>query len=194
MSKICGFTDCGKAAFCKGLCPAHYQQQRAGKPLVKLQTQYHGVSEAMRLLLRCDKRGPDECWPFIGSRPKQGWHGQFTTGNRSEPAHRSAWRLFVGEIPVGVSVLHKCDNPICINPAHLFLGSQSDNMKDMWAKGRARPGVVRGEPHGMSKLSAEAVRFIRESDAPGTELAAKYGVTPTTICDVRKRRIWRHIE
>jgi hypothetical protein len=101
--------------------------------------------------------------------------------------------LFVGEIPDGKFVLHKCDNPACVNPGHLFIGTQADNVKDMWDKNRARQGINRGESHGMSKLTADDVRAIRESSASGPVLAARYDVTRTTIADIRNRKIWTHI-
>lgn len=194
MENVCSYVDCGKKKFCKGLCAAHYQQQRRGEKLKPLQLQYHGLTESVRLMLRCESREPEECWNFIGSSNKKGWHGQFhNDAGKNELAHRAAWRLFVGPIPDGMQVLHKCDNPVCLNPKHLFLGTQSDNAKDMWEKGRARPKSSLGENHGMSKLTDGAVNEIRKSTMSGIELARKYGVTPTTVCDVRKRRIWKHI-
>jgi len=195
----CGFVGCGKGAVCKGLCQAHYAQQKAGKPLKPLQVQYHGYSESKRFLMRVKAGKPSECWEWTGSRKWSGprnekWHGQWrNAAGGIELAHRAAWRLMVGPIPEGVFVLHKCDNPVCVNPAHMFLGSQSDNLKDMWAKGRANPGMSRGEKHGMSKLTAEAVREIRSSPLNGVEMAKKFSVAPTTIYDVRNRKIWNHI-
>lgn len=192
--KVCNFDGCAKQMFCKGLCAAHYQQQRAGKQLSTLQVQYHGYTEIKRFLMRVEKGGSSKCWPWTGSRLKVGWHGQWRNqAGAIEPTHRAAWRLFVGEIPDGLFVLHKCDNPICCNPGHLFLGTQSDNMKDMWAKKRARPQTRRGQDHPLAKLTDEEVLEIRESTASVVELAAKYRVTRTTITDVQRRRIWTHI-
>lgn len=190
----CGFESCSKEARVKGLCQAHYKQRKDGKPLKPLQVQYHGYSEKQRFLLRVKPAGRNECWEWTGSRIKKGWHGQWrNTQGRVELTHRAAWRLFVDVVPDGLCVLHKCDNPICVNPGHLFLGSHSDNFKDMWAKGRSRPGISRGEKHGMSKLAADAVTDIRSSTMSGVELAKKYGVAPTTIYDVRNRKIWNHL-
>jgi hypothetical protein len=196
--KLCSFEGCGKKAVCKGMCPGHYWQMRAGKPLAPLQVQYHGYSEPKRFLMRVEMRGENECWPWTGSRLKvrgAQWHGQWTPtgGNAPEMTHRAAWRLFVGPIPDGQFVLHKCDNPACVNPAHLFLGSQADNVKDMWQKNRANPRQTHGEKHWSAKLTAEIVQQIRGSHDRDADLAAKYGVARSTICDIRKRRIWKHI-
>jgi hypothetical protein len=196
--KLCSYEGCGKGSFCKGLCAAHYQQQRQGKELKPLQVQYHGFSESKRFLMRVDMRGKDECWNWTGSRNKcRGalWHGTWRPEGAEGPelTHRAAWRLFVGEIPDGLCVCHKCDNPACVNPDHLFLGSPSDNAKDMWAKSRARPTQTHGEKHWAAKLTAEIVQRIRASNERDADLAVKYGVARSTICDIRKRRIWKHV-
>lgn len=190
---ICKFEGCGKKAICHGFCAGHNRQYKSGETLRPLQVQYHGLPESIRFLKRVDKRGRDECWNWQGSR-KANWHGQWRNASGEiELAHRASWRLFVGYIPDGLSILHRCDNPICTNPAHLFLGTQTDNMMDMWAKKRGRPGVSIGQKHGMSKLTAEQVTDIRYSGLTGSELAKKHNITQTTVCDIRKRRSWNHI-
>lgn len=80
-----------------------------------------------------------DCQEFRGCRIKKGY-GQVNMNGRTVYAHRLAYALHYGEDPTGKCVLHKCDNPPCVNPDHLFLGTQADNVRDMWAKGRARPG------------------------------------------------------
>lgn len=95
---------------------------------------------ADRFWARVEKRGPDECWPWTGYRDAKGY-GQIALNRRTaEGAHRVSWALARGEIPDGIHVLHRCDNPPCCNPAHLFLGTHADNMWDMKAKGRASGG------------------------------------------------------
>lgn len=76
-----------------------------------------------------------ECWEWTGTRPSNRY-GQIVAHGKKTPAHRVAWMLYRGPIPEGMYVLHKCDNMGCVNPAHLFLGTLSDNMQDMVAKGR----------------------------------------------------------
>lgn len=190
---MCAFDGCGRPIAYKGLCSAHYNQQVRGETLRPVQIQHHGLSEYERLLKWTQVGGPDDCWNWLGSR-KSGWHGQWrNAAGQIELTHRAAWRLMRGPIPSGMFVLHRCDNPSCMNPTHLFLGSQSDNCKDMWNKGRARPKQLKGEQHGNSKLTAELVRDIRSSKESGSEIARRLSLSATTICDIRKRRTWKHL-
>ena len=190
----CSFEGCTRTA--RGeYCRAHYQQKMKGKVLKPIQVQYHGLTEEARFLKRVIVGNQSECWPWTGSVMKIGWHGQWRNADgKIEPTHRAAWRLFKSQIPQGSHVLHRCDNPICVNPNHLFLGSQADNARDMWTKGRAKPGVSLGERHGMSKVTESMVREIRTSSESGVSLSRRLGITPTTVCDIRKRRTWDHIK
>lgn len=190
----CSFSGCVKPDAHLGLCSAHYQQQRQGKALKPLQIQYHGLTEYQRFLKRVDVKGQNDCWLWTGARLRVKWHGQWR-GPKGvpEPTHRAAWRLWRSEIPQGMHVLHRCDNPICVNPAHLWLGTASDNMRDMWSKGRARPKTNIGEAHWATKVTESLVRDIRSSQESGVEIARRLGITPTTVCDIRKRRSWKHI-
>jgi HNH endonuclease len=106
-------------------------------------------------------------------------------------AHRYMWLRAFGEIPKGLCVLHKCDNPPCINPKHLFLGTQLDNIEDMVVKRRQR--APRGVAHHECKLTPVKVHAIRRSTKSLTQLALQYEVSRATICGIRQRRKWRHI-
>jgi HNH endonuclease len=132
------------------------------------------------------------CQAFIGCWDKLGYGTIAITKFRREKAHRAAFEFNVGRFPRELDVLHRCDVRCCINPAHLFLGTAQDNTNDMIAKGRARP--VRGEQHGNAKITDDLVRMIRVSSEPSTTLALRIGVSRTTIKDVRKRRIWKHVD
>jgi hypothetical protein len=192
--KVCSFEGCGGKVRNHGLCNRHNMQRLAGLELRPIQTQYHGLTEEQRFLKWVAVKSANECWEWLGSLNQEGWHGQWRSKDgRIELTHRASWRLFKSEIPGGLFVLHRCDNPKCVNPTHLFLGNQTDNMADMYRKGRDRQGVSKGEEHGMSKLTSDAVLEIRTSNESGVVLARKFGITPTTVCDVRKRRIWKHI-
>lgn len=131
-----------------------------------------------------------QCWEWMAGKLPAGY-GRFA----NDLAHRYSYREFVGEIPTGVSVLHKCDNPSCVNPDHLFLGTQQDNLKDMRDKGKQ----VRGERQGMSKLTEKQVveirrRYKRYSRKDGSGVLAKeYGVCLTQIYRVVSREHWRHV-
>ena len=192
---ICSFDGCGRKVRANGFCNRHNMQHLAGEELKPLQVQHHGLTEESRFMKWVAVKDKKECWEWLGSRHKTVWHGQWRNkAGQIELTHRASWRMFKSEIPAGMFVLHKCDNPACVNPQHLFLGTQSDNLKDMWNKGRAKPQTSKGAKHGMSKLTEMAVLDIRDSKLSGVELARKYEVSPTTICDVRKRRIWDHIK
>lgn len=134
---------------------------------------------AERLWPKVDKRGPGECWPWVGSLDSSGY-GQMWDGQRPTRSSRLVYALIHGPIPDGLCVLHRCDNPPCCNPAHLFLGTKGDNTADMMAKGR-RGGPV--------KLSAEQVREIRVRVAAGERqwrVAKEYGVRDSTVCRIAR--------
>ena len=107
-------------------------------------------------------------------------------------AHRVAWELYRGPIPAGLRVLHHCDNPRCVNPDHLYLGTQRDNMRDCQQRGREpdRKGVQNGH----SKLTEDQVRFIRRSALPAAKMAALLGVCRTAVGEVRRGRNWKHVD
>lgn len=124
-------------------------------------------------------------------------------------AHRIAWRLFRYDIPDGKFVLHRCDMPCCVNPDHLFIGTQADNVADCIRKGRARyyrtgknnrlplesrvVGVRKGSDHRFARLTESSVIEIRASPEHSRVVAACYGVSLSTIADIRARKTWKHI-
>lgn len=109
-------------------------------------------------------------------------------------AHRAAWRLCFGEIPEGLWVLHHCDNRACVNPEHLFLGTNADNVADMIAKGRIWQGRrAAGELNGHAKLTPEQVIEIRASKESATRVARALGITPESVWNIRRRATWTHL-
>lgn len=138
-----------------------------------------------------DRRGPNECWPFMGNRDVEGY-GRMMLNGKYEKAHRLAFEMANGSIPEGLVVCHTCDNPPCCNPAHLFAGTNRENMDDMLAKGRS----CRGERNRHCKITAKDVieiRAWREIGAPNPVLAEMYGLTPAVISKIGLRKIWRHV-
>lgn len=136
-----------------------------------------------------------DCWLWTAHIKPQGY-GQFTVAKgRFYGAHQVAYVLVRGPIEAGLSVCHRCDNPPCVNPDHLFLGTQSDNAFDMLAKGRARR--VRGTDHPSARLTEADVRAIRAAPAfPGRNktLAARYGVSTRAIWCVITGATWAHVD
>ncbi len=128
-------------------------------------------------------------WNSIGSNG----YGQLTFENKHHQAHRASYLAFVGVIPKGMFVLHRCDVPSCINPNHLFLGTQSDNIKDMYSKGRFKRKQFRGETSPAAKLKEIDVVAIRKSDLNTKTLSELFGVTTRSISQIRARETWKHI-
>ena len=128
------------------------------------------------------------CWEWTGGRYPRGY-GFFSVNGRGHAAHRVAWELARGPIPDGVLVCHACDNPACVRPDHLFLGTQSDNMRDMAAKGR-HP-YPRGEHHNQARLSNADVAEIRRLYAAGgvsqAALAERFGVCQSHVSRIVRR-------
>lgn len=133
----------------------------------------------------------DTCWLWTGCISGSNHYGAFRYQGRMQPSHRVAWILKHGEIGDGLCVLHRCDNPPCVNPDHLFLGTQSDNMVDMVGKGRQ--GRQYGSAHGMSKLTERDVVAIRADSRIQREIAADFRVDPSLIRLINLRKIWSHV-
>lgn len=136
----------------------------------------------------------DGCWQWSRGKNRNGY-GVVRGKSRQLKSHRVAYELSVGPIPDGMCVLHRCDNPACCRPDHLFLGTVDDNNKDKKSKGRGK--VNKGERNGMSRLTDSDVLAIRERYAAGgifhSQLAAEYGVTSSLICNIIKGRRWSHV-
>ncbi len=143
------------------------------------------VLELAQFWSKVDVSVPANCWEWRAGKNDKGY-GRYGEGK----AHRHAYELVCGPIDEGKMVLHRCDNPACVNPHHLWLGDARDNALDMMAKGRHKP--MRGKLHGKCKLTDEQVREIRESKLRGVELAADYGVAESTISYIRSFRTRQH--
>lgn len=145
---------------------------------------------ADRLWAKTEKRGPDDCWEWQGWRHPFG-HGQIGRGRRSDGlayTHVVAWEITNGPVPAGAYVCHRCDNPACVNPGHLFLGDHAANMKDMLAKRRNSFG----ERHA-TKLKDADVEAIRKALMAGVTqqlLANQFGVSRSMIGMIGRHQRW----
>lgn len=173
-----------------------------------------------RFWAKVDQRGPGECWEWQGLLLGTGY-GQVGFRGRGYGTHRVAWMLTHGDIPAGLFVCHRCDNPACVNPTHLFLGTPADNSRDMVIKGRVSHGdrhrqsiktrargdqngarlhperLPRGSNHGNSRLTEAMVSEIRRLLAVGTMtkqvIALQFGVSRSVIWSIAAGRTWRHV-
>jgi hypothetical protein len=132
------------------------------------------------------------CWLWTGAVNVSGY-GLFYIGWDVLRAHRYSYERANGKLKDGQVVMHKCDNPICVNPSHLAAGSQLENIADMIAKKRARRGIFKGEDNASAKLTEGAVRSIRASSMSLAELSMQYDVAKTTVWCIKTGKSWRHI-
>lgn len=149
------------------------------------------VSLVTRLIENSKPSG--ECILWTGSKTKDGYGVLGIGRNNQQRAHRVAWEVKHGPIPEGLQVCHKCDVPLCINIAHLFLGTAKENRADMIRKGRTR--APRGEAHPAAKLTAAQVRTIRKLRASGmklTEIASRFGIVFQHVSNICSgRHTWK---
>lgn len=195
VTRRCSVPGCSGYWWASGMCSRHYERFRrtgsvedgpkARKPL------------AERFWKQVDRRAPDECWPWTAKSRITGY-GVIGRGGRDEGkvlSHRCAWELTNGPIPEGEGhhgtvVMHTCDNRLCCNPAHLRLGSQAENVRDMDAKER-RVSVPRyGERHHKARLTTAQVEIVRTSPKSAVELAREFGCHRNRIYDIRNGK-WR---
>ena len=134
-----------------------------------------------------ERTGDGLCWSWKGSKNQAGY-GQFRVGRlgRVWSAHRVSWMLKNGDIPPGMFVLHKCDNPGCCNPDHLFLGTAKDNSQDCTDKGRR--AITHRKHTRIRKLSDDQVREIRQDTRPANIVAVAHGISEQTVYGIRTRR------
>lgn len=119
-------------------------------------------------------------------------YGAFAVKRKPQLAHRVAYRLYVGEIPAGKLILHRCDMPSCVNPAHLFIGTNADNMRDMVNKGRAdRTKKARGEQNGAAKLTTVQVAAICADTRSQYVIASEYGISQGHVSNIKSGKKWK---
>lgn len=134
--------------------------------------------------------GGDGCWIWQGNKNPKGY-GYMSDNGRLRTAHRVSYEKFCGPFPPHLQVLHRCDTPSCVNPDHLFLGSNIDNVQDRVAKGRS-VGLA-GERNPKAKLTAEDVVAIRRDPRATKTIAAAYGVSISMVGHIKRREFWRHV-
>jgi hypothetical protein len=155
----------------------------------------HGKSPETRFWekVNLSNKTSSDCWEWIGLKSSKGY-GVFKVDNENVSTHRYSWILHFGNIPNKLYVCHKCDNPSCVNPNHLFLGTQKDNMQDMSKKGRASNSVGTNNPR--AKLSDKDVYEIRRLKSMGiksNQLVKIFRTPLSTIVNITNNHTWKHL-
>lgn len=197
----CKIEDCTNKLLARGWCNKHYLRWKAhGDPLGEAGPAKR-VPTITRYLSKINNLGrADACWEWNAGADADGY-GIFWDGTYLESGHpryvrapRWTYEQFVGPIPQGHNICHTCDNPPCVNPAHLFTGTDAVNHADREAKGRGRR--MHGSTHVESKLTEVQVLTIRQRRARGetqASLAEEYGVSAALLSKIINRKVWTHI-
>lgn len=130
----------------------------------------------------------DGCWLWTANMNKKGY-GRLWLNGRNEFAQRVSWYLHFGKRDEALLVLHKCDTPSCVNPDHLFLGTNADNMLDKRLKGRS----AKGEGNGNRKLTNEQIIAIRNSQGSVKEISQQFNIDKTQVYNIQSRKQWKHV-
>jgi hypothetical protein len=150
------------------------------------------IPPEQRFWAHVDKGNNDGCWEWTAARDKKGYGVFSIPGRKQVFAHRYSYELAYGSVPPDILVLHHCDNPGCVRPTHLFMGTHADNMTDMVNKGRS----LFGERHPGAILTEQDVVQIRQLHStrlPLKTIANQFQVTPATVAGVVYRKSWRHL-
>lgn len=196
----CNWKGCEAPKFAIGLCSRHYNRLRTTGTCEDGARARRPFSE--RLWSKIERRGPDECWPWL-TKTKIAGYGAIGRGGRGGGhvlAHRAVWEEAHGPIPKpqgqhhGMVVMHTCDNRLCCNLAHLRLGTQADNVKDMDAKARRKTVARVGEACGASKYTEQQVRAVKRATGPYAEIAKQTGVALGSVKAIKRGKVWRHLK
>jgi hypothetical protein len=136
---------------------------------------------------------PSDCLLWLGGYDHEGYGMFCDETGATRKAHKTAYRLFVSDIPKGLHILHRCDNRACVNPTHLYAGTHQQNMEDKRTRGRSARHI--GSKHPRAKLTEQRVAEIRSKVSQGflhREIASEYGISRPTVSDIISHKSWRH--
>lgn len=192
----CSVENCHTAVWARGLCDKHYRRWKtSGDPLHVEWKSFDSIWDegfVDYFWARVDKSNPDGCW--VWQRSCTDGYGCISAGGVAYRTHRVSWALANGRLPT-LHILHHCDNPPCVNPAHLYEGTDADNMRD--CRERGRHWVPSGEGAVKSKLTDAKVREIKHALREGVSwstLGKRYGVVKSTIGWIARGKLWKHVQ
>lgn len=190
--RLCNRESCGKKIPWRAYySPAQYQRRRfCSRSCARLD---QIPSLETRFFAKFKRKNCAGCWLWEGSTNGVGY-GQIIENGKKLLAHRVSWTFHVGKLQPSICVLHHCDNPRCVRPGHLFLGTRKDNNNDRIRKGRSKP--ARGERSGRAKLKAKQIKKIRNLAAQGwshRRLAKRFDVSHSTIGNILRGKTWTHV-
>lgn len=178
IKEVCRIDYCVALASKKGLCSKHYQ---------RLMTHgfYEPPSPMERILQKVVINDKTGCWEWTGYSHRSG-HGSIRVDGKAVPVYRYVYEFYRGKIPDGMFACHKCDNPSCVNPEHIFIGTPRENSQDAARKGR----MERGNKRWCSKLTEQDIRSIRADGRAQRVIAGDYGVDQALIQRIRVGKAW----
>lgn len=184
----CKVDNCNRDTHARGLCNTHYVRlwRTGSRAEVRKKREYPSREIVFHQSYEVDE--VTGCWNWIKFKNHKGY-GSFQGGEKLTRAHRYAWQLYFGD-PTGMCVCHRCDNPGCVNPQHLFLGTQQENMDDCSRKGRK----ARGSKIPRTILNEELVKEIRASKETDRALAKKYNTCFSNINEIRNFKRWKWVQ
>ncbi len=186
-----GFCQCG----CGQRTPIAWRN-RAERCWIKGQPLRWGARHKSLSPIECLLDTTTGCWIWQKGKSTHGYGVKVIDG-RKDYAHRHYYEMAYGPIPEGMDVCHQCDNPSCVNPAHLFLGTAKDNALDMVSKGRARNRIFQGEDNGHSRFTESQIREMRALYASGVyqrEIAEQFGTSQSAVGEIVRCETWKHIK
>lgn len=189
-TKNCTHSKCKELHYARGYCKSHYRKMLARG---KLKGNPSGPVDE-RFWSKVDVRDNGECWPWSGYRNKEGY-GTFYFDNTMRKAHRVSYILKHGSIPDGKLIMHTCDNPSCVNPAHLRPGTNKENAQDRASKGRGFDN--RGEHSHRTKLKDRHIptirRLLKDTGLKQKEIGKLYGISANAVGFINQGSSWKHV-
>jgi hypothetical protein len=182
--RVCSVEGCGGKPRMHGMCIKHYQRWA-----------HHGSTDdprptvEARFWSKVKKADGDSCWEWTGARQKNGY-GSFRLGDSNTSAHRASYIINVGPVSADIFVCHKCDNPPCVRPDHLFLGTAEENNHDREQKGRS-PDTHKAVPKKLTRQQVEEIKSMRSSTGWSyVKIGQRFGVSKTNVGLILQGKIW----